>query len=66
MKELGIPVPDEEIPSLSSINFMGEYDDGAIILLGPLDRRWIFSQKLSISSPTVIQTDRGLVTNIVK
>ncbi|WP_176466444.1 VOC family protein [Terribacillus saccharophilus] len=63
MKEFGIPVRDEEIPTLSSINFMGEYEDGAFILLGPLDRRWIFSQKTSISSPTLIHTDRGLVTN---
>lgn len=64
MKEIGIPVRDERDISLSSITFMGEYEDGAFILLGPLNRRWIFSHKTSISSPVLIHTDRGLVTNM--
>lgn len=64
MKDIGIPVRDEEAISYTSINFMGEYEDGAFILLGPLNRRWIFSHKLSISSPVIIHTNRGVLTNM--
>jgi catechol-2,3-dioxygenase len=62
MRKMGIHVRDESPLSLTSLNFMGEYEDGAFILLGPLNRRWFFSSKLSIYSPIIIHTDRGVIS----
>lgn len=64
IKSLGIPVRCKgEILYDLNINFMGEYDDGAFIILGPLGRRWFFSTKDSISSPVTIHTCRGIISN---
>lgn len=62
---LGIPVRgNAEVSNNSYLNFMGEYDDGAFIILGPLGRRWFFSTKVAIHSPVTIHTNRGIITNM--
>jgi len=64
IQSLGIPVRGDEGVSYDSLNFMGEYEDGAFILLGPIGRRWFFSTKVSIPSPVVIHTNRGVLSNL--
>ncbi|WP_430786594.1 VOC family protein [Virgibacillus flavescens] len=39
----GIPARDNESLDSDFLNFMGEKEDGAFLLLGPKGRRWIFS-----------------------
>lgn len=64
LKEMNIPLRDHEELSVDKyLNFMGEYDDGAFILLGPVGRRWLFSPKLAMESPVTIYTDRGVIRN---
>lgn len=64
LKEMNIPVRDNEELSVDQyLNFMGEYDDGAFILLGPVGRRWLFSTKLAVESPVTIYTNRGVINN---
>ncbi|WP_332650207.1 VOC family protein [Lysinibacillus sp. 54212] len=60
---LSIPVKHNEVISNESLNFMGEYEDGAFILVGPVGRRWIFSDKLAIEAPVIITTNRGTIKN---
>ncbi len=65
MQKIGIPVRDNEDLSYNTyLNFMGEYEDGSFIILGPLGRRWLFSTKGAIAAPVTIHTDRGVVSNL--
>ncbi|MFT8320408.1 MAG: VOC family protein [Bacillus sp. (in: firmicutes)] len=65
MQALGIPVRhNKQLYQDTYLNFMGEYEDGAFIILGPIGRRWIFSDKASIAAPVVVHTDRGIVGNL--
>ncbi|MEC1671681.1 VOC family protein [Bacillus mojavensis] len=61
--KLGIRQRNDEPFSKSHLQFMGEYEEGVYILLGPVGRRWIFSDKYSIDAPLMIETDRGIIKN---
>lgn len=64
MQAIGIPLRDDEELSFDTyLNFMGEYEDGAFILLGPVGRRWLFSTKVAVAGPVAIHTDKGVVSN---
>ena len=45
------------------LNFLGEDKDGQYIIVGPLGRRWIFSNKVGIHAPVIIKTDCGTIRN---
>ncbi|MCY9135231.1 glyoxalase [Bacillus atrophaeus] len=45
LNQFGVPVRYEESVKEDGLNFMGEYEEGAFLLLGPRGRRWIFSDK---------------------
>ena len=67
LQSMGIPVRNNEpIHYEKYLNFFGEWEEGAFIILGPLGRRWLFSEKVGIKAPVIIETDRGVVdlTNI--
>ncbi|WP_054709452.1 glyoxalase/bleomycin resistance/dioxygenase family protein [Bacillus sp. JCM 19041] len=55
---------DEAIHYETYLNFFGDYHDGVYIILSPIGRRWIFSDKQAIHTPVLIETDRGTFTNI--
>ncbi|MFC4560140.1 VOC family protein [Virgibacillus kekensis] len=55
--KFGIPVRENESVEENSLNFMGEAEDAAFLLLGPEGRRWIFSEKYSEVHPVSIQVD---------
>lgn len=44
------------------LNFFGEYEDGAFIILSPLGRKWLFSAKTAIEAPLVIHTNKGIIS----
>lgn len=57
---LGIPVRhDEEIHYSTYLNFFGEYEDGVYIILAPVARKWLFSEKVARTCPIFIETERG-------
>lgn len=59
--EMGIaPRNNQEIHDSTYLNFMGEREDGNYIIVGPVGRRWIFSDKLGKVTPVIIHTDRGV------
>ncbi|MBY0124355.1 VOC family protein [Bacillus sp. S/N-304-OC-R1] len=61
---LGIPTRnDEPISYEKYLNFMGEFEDGEFIIVGPEGRRWIFSDKVGIPSPVIIKTNHGTIKN---
>ena len=63
---LGIlPQDGKIVDEVDYLNFMGEQEDGAYILLGPVGRTWFFSHKKSIESPVTIYTDRGIISNLL-
>lgn len=64
LDKMGIIIRENDQLVETSLNFFGEYDDGAFILLGPIGRRWLFSSKTSIYSPVIIQTNKGIIDNI--
>ncbi|WP_445486440.1 VOC family protein [Niallia sp. 03133] len=65
IQTLGIPVRNNrQLYYDTYLNFMGEYEEGAFIILGPLGRRWIFSNKVSVATPVVIHTDRGIISTL--
>jgi len=47
----------------NTLTFLGEYEDGVYIIAVPIGRRWIFSDKLSITTPIIIHTNHGIVKN---
>ncbi|MFT9817947.1 VOC family protein [Lysinibacillus sp. NPDC056185] len=60
LKEYGItPMNHNEIRS-NALTFMGNYEDGANLLLGPSERVWYFSNKKAIVSPIKIEINRNL------
>lgn len=64
--ELGIPSQNGKIvDEPEHLNFMGHQKDGVYILLGPVGRRWLFSDKRAIESPVTIYTDKGIISNIL-
>ena len=64
--ELGIPSQDGIIvDEPEHLNFMGHQEDGVYILLGPVGRRWLFSDKRAIASPVTIYTDKGIISNVL-
>ncbi len=54
------PRKNQEIHDNTYLNFMGEAEDGNYILVGPVGRRWIFSDKVGMETPVIIHTDRGI------
>ena len=64
LSKIGIQVRDNEELSLQHyLNFMGKYEDGSFILLGPPGRRWLFSTKEAVVSPVTIYTSQGIISN---
>lgn len=60
LQQLGIPIRHQQkLMEKNYLNFFGEYEDGAFIILSPLGRKWLFSSKKAIETPLVIHTDRG-------
>ncbi|MGE7114596.1 VOC family protein [Lysinibacillus sp. NPDC047702] len=58
LKEYGIiPMNNNEI-RVDSLTFMGNYEDGANLLLGPSERIWYFSNKKAIVSPMEIEINK--------
>lgn len=58
---MGIPTRNnEQVYESQFLNFMGEAADGNYIIVGPVGRRWIFSEKLGVAAPVIIHTDRGI------
>ncbi len=55
---------DEPLSYSEFLNFMGKYEEGVFILLGPVGRRWLFSGKLAVEAPIIISTDLGVVKNL--
>ncbi|MBA4538673.1 hypothetical protein H1Z61_16465 [Bacillus aquiflavi] len=62
--EMGIPQRDNRPLSNKNLNFMGEYEDGVFIILGPIGRRWLFSHKTGMDTPVIIKTNRGTIKNL--
>lgn len=52
---------DEPLLYSQYLNFMGDYEKGVFILLGPVGRRWIFSDILAKEAPIIISTDLGVI-----
>lgn len=57
------PIANKEI-QLDGLNFLGNYEDGANILLGPSERLWYFSDKKAVISPICIEIDEALQLNM--
>lgn len=57
LMDIGIPVRNNESIDETSLNFMGEIEDGVHLLLGPSKRNWFFSQKDAIVSPIIIEVN---------
>ena len=53
------PRNNQETHEHTYLNFMGEAEDGNYIIVGPVGRRWIFSDKPGREAPVIIKTDRG-------
>lgn len=60
LKTLGIPVRNHEMLDEASLNFMGESDGDAYILLGPAKRNWYFSTKDAVVSRIKIEVNEQL------
>lgn len=58
--DIGVPVRDNDPLNVSSLNFMGESDTDAYILLGPSRRNWYFSTKDAIVSRIIIEVNHQL------
>lgn len=56
----GIPVRRNAALTLEGLNFMGEEEEGAFLLLGTVNRRWFFSDKLSQIYPLAIEVNDNL------
>lgn len=63
---LGIPVRNNERINISSLNFMGESNNDAFILLGPANRNWYFSTKDAVISRTKIIVNDQLQLAVCK
>lgn len=61
---IDIPVRNNEKLDETSLNFMGEADDGVHLLLGPSKRNWFFSTKDAIVSPIVIEINDNIKLGI--
>lgn len=62
LQDKGIPVRNNEsIKHEKYLNFFGEYEDGVYIIVAPVGRRWIFSNKYAKEAPIIIRTDRGTI-----
>ncbi|MFJ7663018.1 VOC family protein [Lysinibacillus sp. NPDC097162] len=60
LKKYGItPLKGEEIRT-DALTFMGNYEDGVHLLIGPSERIWYFSTKKAIVSPIDIIVDHHL------
>jgi len=57
------PIANKKI-QLEGLNFLGNYEDGANILLGPSERLWYFSDKKAVISPICIELDEALQLNM--
>jgi len=57
------PIANKEI-QLDGLNFLGNYEDGANILLGPSKRLWYFSDKKAVISPICIELNEALQLNM--
>ena len=65
IQKLGISSKNNEPISYDQyLNFMGDYEDGVYIIVAPVGRRWIFSNKKGIVAPIFIKTNRGIINHI--
>jgi catechol 2,3-dioxygenase-like lactoylglutathione lyase family enzyme len=62
--QFGIPIRNNETLEKDSLNFMGEMRGGSFLLLGPTQRRWIFSNKYSEIHPVSIEVDNHKVITL--
>ncbi|EON70364.1 hypothetical protein [Lysinibacillus sphaericus] len=60
-----LPCYGEEV-HIDALTFMGNYEDGTNILLGPSKRNWYFSNKDAIVSPISIELNHTLQLNMKK
>lgn len=64
IQKLGISSKNNEPISYDQyLNFMGDYEDGVYIIVAPVGRRWIFSNKKGIVAPIFIKTNRGIINH---
>ncbi|MFC7063290.1 glyoxalase [Halobacillus seohaensis] len=60
LNQLGLPVRNNEMIDDQGLNFIGE--SGCYILLGPENRKWLFSPQLSSLHPEIIElADRRVI-----
>ncbi|MBT2574961.1 VOC family protein [Bacillus sp. ISL-51] len=65
LQRFGIPVRNDAPLAKDGFHFMGDYKDGAFLLLGPRGRRWIFSEQhaefhplsITVNGTTHIEAD---------
>lgn len=58
--ELGIVRRDRQPVKPDFLNFLGEPEDGTHLLLGRAGRPWLFSPKIALTSPLVLELDGKL------
>lgn len=63
LQSLGIHRRSSSPIKNNMLTFLGEYKDGVYIIVAPIGRRWIFSNKLAIATPIIIHTNHGIVKN---
>ena len=64
IQKLGISSKNNEPISYDQyLNFMGDYEDGVYIIVAPVGRRWIFSNRKGIVAPIFIKTNRGIINH---
>ncbi|PKG24340.1 VOC family protein [Niallia nealsonii] len=65
IQHLGIPIRHQKkLYEEKYLNFFGEYEEGAFIILSPLGRKWLFSKKTAIEAPLVIHTNKGIISTV--
>ncbi|WP_214765783.1 MULTISPECIES: glyoxalase [unclassified Exiguobacterium] len=62
--ELGIVRRDRQPIKPDFLNFLGEAEDGTHLLLGRAGRPWLFSPKIALTSPLVLELDGKLHVRI--
>lgn len=62
--ELGIVRRDRQPVKPDFLNFLGEAEDGTHLLLGRAGRPWLFSPKIALTSPLVLELDGKLHVRI--
>ena len=61
---LGLPVRKDESINEGRLNFIGQHEEGSFLLLGPRNRRWFFSDRVSESFPLSVVIDDQLTISL--